>query len=125
MLTKLENKTVCIEDYDDIKKNPNDLLNRIYVFLNVDPDFTSPIKNHKINAASTNIGRLKMLNLFNKVFLRLKLFRIGNYINQLNQKKLSVLDRNTQKMLLEKHYINEICELETILNRDLSSWKSF
>jgi hypothetical protein len=112
--------------YDDYRKQPQDVLKKLYVYLGVDPakaDLSVALK--RSNEARTGV--------FDKAIpagsLKVKLRRLLKYLgihSSLKNMLTKPSDRKPgehEKKILSAFYLREIEELEKTLNLDLSHWK--
>lgn len=109
--------------YDDLEKDPDSFLRTVYSFLGVDTGHRSPVIANKVNAANTKMGKSRQLYFAYRIFMRLGLFGIASRLERLNTARLPEMAPETRRELLEKHYHEDICGLESPLNRDLGAWK--
>jgi len=124
--------------FDDLKKNPEQFLKEIEIFLGIKEYIPENI-NKKSNV--TGVYHYKYMNGFmyktrrtirryNSNFLikcirLLRLNKLYSYVITNNVKPFDIkpkLDINT-KNKLTKHFTDDINKLEGLLNRDLSNWK--
>jgi hypothetical protein len=122
---KTENIKIIL--LDDLKNDFHNTLYTLFQFLNVDTSITKHIKGEVKNIYSKN--RLKPLfNLVGKE----KVYKAGKIIPKSIRKKLIDIIRVQQTkpvMTMEDRlfayhiFKNDIEELETMLNRNLSAWK--
>lgn len=121
---------------DDVKKDPLNVVQGVYKFLGVNPDFKPPSLNKRINTAfqvkHSSIKDLShiILVLIDKLGfdeLRLKILE-----SQKSQKLYTLINKKPAEYppmseeLRKKCtdiYLEDITNLEKLLNRDLSAWK--
>lgn len=117
------NQQLHIELYDNLESQPLQFIKKIYSFLGVNDNFHPSSLETRVNRIifpqlQEYLAKLGLHRLVEFV----KATKLGELIkenyNSSNRKKLRIdLNRHKQDFTLE------ICELETILNRDLSHWK--
>jgi len=139
---------ILILFFEDIKKNPKDVIQRIYKFLEVDSTFLPTSVQKKVNPTGSRRKRVKLpiLNSLaykiwdwaerrcfsEKFFTKTGLRKTGRRIILKNKESyksekpektsLSELSKET-KQYLDSLYKEDIEDLEKLLNRDLNSWK--
>ncbi len=119
--------------YDDLCQDPMKLLQEIFKYIRVDTNFIPNIKiKHNKGAVPKNIFVQVLVqrpNILRKVFRNFSaLFfplhirqRIRNSIINHNLRKILPMDSDIRRSLLE-FYRSDIIKLQTLMNRDLSSW---
>lgn len=121
---------------DDIKNDAQKTISEIYGFLGVDKDFVPPSLEVKVNAAFkprsdfvkkvVNVS-LNALDILHLDALRLKIFEsqplqdIYSFFNKTPTQYPPLTDELRQKGI--DIFIDDITKLESLINRDLSSWK--
>lgn len=123
--------------YEDIKLDLQKLLKEIFTFLNVDNSFvcdlsvryneSGMIKNKFINNIVGGNGKLQ--TFFKSISPSLYNTAKNNmlaqkFINQLRSKNLEKpkIDPKIEQFLTHEVYKDDILKLQTLINRDLSSW---
>jgi Sulfotransferase family len=112
--------------YDDYRKQPQDVLKKLYVFLGVDPtkaDLSVALK--RSNEARTGVFDKAIPSGSLKVKLR-RFFKSIGIHSSLKNMLTKPSDRKVgeqEKKILSGFYLHEIEELEKTLNLDLSLWK--
>lgn len=122
---------------EDISNNPDQVLAKLYHFLNIDSTFKPPVKNKKINIARTYRSR-KIDSIYRSLKKTLHKYTHKNIIkwikylnihslienyNSIAQDKKSIPPMTeTTRINLEKIFVTDINELETLINHDLSNW---
>lgn len=109
--------------YDDLP-NARDFLRKIYRFLNVDEGFDSPLLNQKLGSTEILKSSNSLSYYLYRTLRRLGFYRSSKFIYERAKKPTVSLDRELRRNLLQKYYGHEIQELESILGRDLSSWRN-
>ncbi len=117
-------ENILIILYDELKKDPEQYLKRVYKFLGVNTEFRSPLIKNKINAASSKAGKFHALYWLDRIFVKTGLFKIAKLVNNLNKKtKVESVSTKTREMLLERYFLEDIEKLEEMIQMDLSEWK--
>lgn len=123
--------------FDDIVSKPKEVLENLYQYLGVDPNYKPAFLNTAINSAfktkstlfkNTVHITLKLIDKLKLDHLRLKIFEsqllqdIYTFLNKKPTKnpKLNSSDRQIALDLFSE----DINNLEKLINRDLTSWKS-
>jgi len=122
--------------YEDIKTDPKKFMKKIYEFLKVDTNFVSPDLYQRINPSY--VPRNQMFAKFKKKVLEfikktlnynfiklLKKTKLNELINKRNIKETNncELYKNDKKKL-HKIFQNSIINLEVLINRDLTIWRT-
>lgn len=113
--------------FDEMEKDKAGFLRRVYEFLEVDPDFESPIPlDHKVNTAASkpSLGKSKWLYYSSKIARRLHLSRLSHRLEEMNTKKLPDMNPQTRKWLVEDIYKMHNKKLEMLIGVDLNKWNS-
>ena len=119
---------------EDLKKRPDLVVKDLYRFVGVDENFIPPNLYHKENASKKASSILYyQMHLFSRKLVSLG---GGKIVKWLRDKKLNKLLRNVftrpytypsmsekDEKWLKSQFLEDICQLEKLLNRDLSSWK--
>ena len=115
-------KNIEILFFEDLTKDTNRFMNKVYDFLNLDPLQHHADEKENVSA----MIKSDWLRQFNSKF------RISKYIpkklNTLLKKQLSTtkfpeLSREDKFFLYSKYFKNDIENLESLLQADLSSWR--
>jgi len=121
---------------DDIKNNPQNVIENLYTFLKVDNTFQpTSLKRKKNTAVRTRfkflkiggyhllkiLENLKMKGTHNKLGRNRLLYSIYRKINLVSY-KYPFLEGETKK-ILKNYFRNDIEKLEKLIQRDLSIWK--
>ena len=127
LLKQIDFKNLHIVFLDDIIDNPEKSFNNILTFLNLKKD-KKIILSHENKAKQVNFFFMSYLVGLG-VYLKKKL--IGNRktniaakirkLNTYNKKNKEISDDLRNEM--KKYFYNDICLLEKLTNRNLSSWK--
>lgn len=118
---------VLILLFDELVEKTRDLCSKVYRFLGVDDSFRPEIKVYneagKIMSLTTNLYNpfflIKILNsiMNGKVIYKLKNLPSNYFI--ISNKSINPTTANK----LRSEYLNDICILEKLIGKDLSSWK--
>lgn len=110
--------------FDDLKKDPNGFLQKIFNFLDVDASFTPSLTDLKVNAASTKgpLAKSKVLWYLHRAFIRLNIIQPAKFIEKINDNPLPVMDRKTKEWLVNDIYKEKNIKLANLLRIDLSDW---
>jgi hypothetical protein len=121
--------------YSDIKNNSEQVLNRIYSFLEVHQGFLPDLVDRKINKQRkirskqlAEVGKLTQFfydrginfDLLRRTGIHKKLVDLYNFVNR-KEKKYPPLKDKTRKMLID-YYKSDIRKLEELIDQDLSHW---
>ncbi len=110
--------------YDELKKDSEQYLKRVYQFLGVNTEFQSPLIENTINAASSKSGKFYALYWLDRLLIKTGLFKIAKSVDSINKKtKTETASIKTREMLLEKYFLEDIEKLEEMIQMDLSEWK--
>ena len=110
--------------FDEIVKNPANFLKKIYTFLEVDPNFISPLSKEQINAADSKKHLSKNLYLYyaQRILFKAGLVKLSHNLAAKNKSKIPKMLPETRKWLAEQIYFDHNRNLEKLLNIDLSHW---
>ena len=114
---------------EDLKNDTSAILEDIYSFLEVDEKFKTDVSiKHNESGTPNNIFSKFLLsrnNIFSTVIRELmKRFIPRNLLEKVASKSLermSILEKD--EIALKPYFFNDICKLEKLINKDLSSWK--
>lgn len=141
-------KSILVILYDDVLNDPNNVMKKLYTFLNVDSSYVPEIVKKKINVTASNKVHLLFVTRFiNNIRSKLKQSGLKNIVTpfarligvtfavkkilQINSNNSDVvlkeykkesLDQDSQKELINFFQIDIRC-LEKFIGRDLSAWK--
>lgn len=141
-LKYFDTKDILILIYEQVKKDPESQIKKIYEFLEInDRNFIPPSLHKKINTAGTAkwpllnyflvhteyfLKRAKMesiLKLLDRTGIRKAIYNFGVFVNRKPYRTYPELDKKIEKELYAL-FKNDIQELENILDNNLSVWKS-
>lgn len=120
--------------FDDIKNQPLNVARQMYRFLGARDDFKPSILEERINKSKALKSQAlhkaahKTLKLTETYFKPLFEWLNGNSLVYRLYKNLNIREKDyapmgpTLKLKLNEFYKKDICQLETLLDRDLSSW---
>ena len=127
-------KNIHIILFDDIKKNPEDVVKNLYSFLEVDPHFRPEKLSKALNKrVGVNIRFIQIYIPKIKQFFRqyillrtfLKYFGVFfflRFFSKLNSRKpIQIIDKKSENYL-KNYYINDLRILENIVGREVSHW---
>jgi len=128
-------KNMCILIKEDIDKNPEAELKKVYSFLEVDPDYTPPILNKPVNQGivpkfpSLEVLKIRLFDTLNKKAPQLIVYshklRLGEMYRRLNSDKrpdrFKIEDEVMEKLFADYH--DEVLHIERFLGRTLDAWK--
>ena len=114
---------------EDLKNDTSATLEDIYSFLEVDEKFKTDVSiKHNESGMPNNIFSNFLLsrnNIFSTVIRELmKRFIPRDLLEKVASKSLermSILEKD--EIALKPYFFNDICKLENLINKDLSSWK--
>jgi len=114
---------------EDLKNDTFATLEDIYSFLEVDTKFNTDVSiKHNESGKPNNLFSKFLLsrnNIFSTVIRELmKWFIPRNLLEKVASKSLermSILEKD--EIALKPYFFNDICKLEKLINKDLSSWK--
>ena len=109
--------------FNELKTDPNKLLERIYKFIGVSDSFQAPFTKTKINTSKFHgsNGRSKLLLIVWKICQRLKLKKIAfkiEKINSIDQPKISDNDKEELIRLYKEYNL----KLEKVVSFNISDW---
>lgn len=108
--------------FEEMVEDPVATFKEIHKFLGVDTNFIPPLRDIKINSASSKLGRSRLLYYTSKAFYRIvRIPFLSSRIDSVNARQLPDIHPVTQQKLREK-YAPHVSELEAMLNKDLSVW---
>ncbi len=130
-------ENILVLTFDELKANPLTTIQKTYKFLGVDSDFIPKNLKIKVNQAFTikykfikDITHVTLVIINNLRFdwLRIKIFEsrtLQKIYTAINKKpgKYPPMNSETRKKCIEI-YREDISNLEKLLDRDLSSWKT-
>jgi len=129
---------ILILFYEQVKNEPQNTVRRVFQFLNIAPDFQPDFK------ILNQTGNVRIQWLQKLVFNqnKIKKFIVKNFLDFLmplhkrTKLKLRLKEWNTkgspavsteefaeERKVLRRLFLEDICELEVLLKKDLSSWK--
>ncbi len=122
--------------FDDIRDHPAKTISELYHFLGVDHEFLPPGLTHQENVRH-GVHSLRLAGLMRGIrhlirphlisrqrLKRLGLFKLGKWINHVNSTPASATSQdNSGESFLQAYYQQDIELLESILGKDLSTWK--
>lgn len=141
-LDKFPKKNIKIIIYEDINKNPLEVIKALYEFLEVDSSFIPKKINEKINV-SKQLKSNNLKNAFNvlsKIYRKLETSFLGGIlvflkrktkINELLWKRtkgeekkeiIERMDEKTRRKILD-FYLEDIEKTEKLIGRNLKEWK--
>jgi hypothetical protein len=126
---------ILIMLFDDLEKNPEQFIEKVYRFLNIDVTFKPSVLSARINVAKEPRSRL-----LNKIAIKTSLMlrkwdMLGPYYKIRNSKLLQKIlfsepyAKNYPSMTgfarkrLEQEYMEQISGLSDLIKRDLSHWR--
>jgi hypothetical protein len=114
--------------FEELANEPLGVLKKTFQFLNVDDTFVPQIKVHNPAGGILSIPLFwKDTGLFIKtcqfVFSKNLIKKIPHLIRNFGRKPPPPIDTSTAKKLRNKFY-EDICQLERLIGKDLSAWKS-
>lgn len=126
---------ILIMLFDDLVKNPEQFIEKVYRFLNIDVTFKPSVLNTRVNVAKKPRSRfLNKISIKTSLLLR-KGDMLGPYYKIRNSKLLQKIlfsksyeenypsmSTSTRRRLLEE-YSNQIKGLSYLIKRDLSHWE--
>jgi hypothetical protein len=129
-------KNMCVMIYEDIKKDPQLFMKKIYAFLDVRDNFTSRLLHEKINPSyvprsqvlervmskvSSKLKHLKGGNIF-KSLKRVGINKVIRGMNRNDRDNVPVLKHDERKKLFQ-YFGDSIIKLEKLLEREIPEWK--
>lgn len=127
-------KNIHIILFDDIKKNPEDVVKNLYTFLEVDhhfrPEKLSKALNKRVGVnirfIQIYIPKIKqffrqyiLLRTFLKYFGVFFVIRLFSKLN--SREPIQIIDKKSENYL-KNYYINDLRILENIVGREVSHW---
>ncbi|MGF1491702.1 MAG: sulfotransferase [Microcoleaceae cyanobacterium] len=128
-LERFDRSQIKIYLYEDFVADSDGLIRDCFEFLEVDPDFT-PDTSRKVNASgfTKNKALHSFLRQPNPIKEMVKLIlptqlgrQIKTYLHNKNLEKPQ-LSGELKKQLVEDYFYDDIIELQTLIERDLSDW---
>ena len=112
--------------FDDIKKNPEDLLKKIYAFLEVDTEHISPLLNFEINSAKSrpSIGKNPLIYYSYRVIKKLGLKQLAYKVEKFNKIEYPPMNPDTKKWLVKEMYQDKNRQLQDLIGIDNSHWNN-
>lgn len=108
--------------YDDLKRDPKGLLRAVYDHVGVQTWYEEQLVEQTVNGSASKVGRSLLAYGFYRGVLRIGLYGMAKRIDCWNRGTVQEMNPSTRTMLLEKHYLAEIQELQDMLGRDLTEW---
>jgi len=134
---------ILVVIFDDLKKDPNKFISKIYRFLGVKDSFTPSIIKEKVNETGSIVmkypnlmrliftikAKIESYRLTEKIFKKIspRLYSIFRKIHPRNKKKANYkfkkppMKEKTRKRL-KKIYMKDIKKIEQLIGKDLSLW---
>ncbi len=129
-LTKINPQNILFITLDEIKTNPDKVYNNLLSFLYLSPktlqsyDVINPKKVRKYPALSSFFIKLTQLKKSLGIKGGLGLASAINKRNVSYHKEIHSTEKKELQQILKEHFYDDICLLETLVNKDLSHWKS-
>lgn len=126
---------ILILIYEDINKNPLAFIQKIYKFIEVDPNFiprqslrkkineSRIVKSVRVEKILYKTASLISRTGLHKLWWKIKNSWVMDFILQQNKKSTNIKINEKTREFLKKYYKNDIKELEKIINRKLTEWR--
>ena len=119
---------VLIILFEELANEPLGVLKKTFQFLEVDDMFVPQIKVHNLGGGILSIPLFwkdtgLFLKTFQFVFSKNLIKKIPHLIRNFGRKPPQPIDTVTAKKLRNKFY-EDICQLERLIGKDLSTWKN-
>lgn len=110
--------------YDDLLADSDRLLTTVYEFLEVDPEFESPLADFQMNSAfsTARTGKFVGFWLLHRIFFWTGFYKLSEYFEKINRTDLDGWPEGYRQWLAQKYQQANI-ELGQFLDRDLSAWR--
>ena len=114
--------------FEELVSEPLSVVKKTFNFLDVDDTIVPEIMVHNQAGAILSIPRFwqdteLLLKTFQFVFSRNLIKKVPHLLRNIGRKPPKPINPATAKML-RKRFCADICQLERLIGRDLSSWKS-
>jgi hypothetical protein len=112
--------------YDDMKKDSDGFLKDIYSFLEVDPDYVSPLQGAVINSAKTrpSSGKNPVMYYTSKVVKKLGLASVAYHLETSNKIEYPSMNPDTKEWLVNEVYSEKNKRLQALIKKDISHWNT-
>jgi hypothetical protein len=110
--------------FDEMKNDPALFMQCIYDFLGVDTNFQSDLTHQKLNSSASINSKSRLLYFIYRALLRMDLFKLSRSVDTVNRTQRQAIRPDTRESLIKEIFLEDIIELESMLGRDLSSWKT-
>ena len=112
--------------YDELQNDPETYYRKILEFLGADTSFVPETVRYRINAAGGKPRNAKSTSLYwlHRATRRIGLKTLSSAIDAVNTKPLPKMAESTRSELLNTVYGESICNLERLLDADLSVWRN-
>lgn len=125
---KFSKEQISIHLFDDLKSNPNTVIEKVFTFLEIEKTFTPDYsyknvsKNPKVKVLQNIVsGKSTTRFLAKKVFPQSFRSNVAAKIRNWNSKEFPPMNEEVRSHLLT-NYKEDILNLQDLLNRDLSHW---
>lgn len=110
--------------YDDLLTDSGGLLKTAYEYLDVDPNFESPLADFQMNSAFSTARSGKFVGywLLHRIFFWMRLYKLSEYFEKINRIEADGWPEGYREWLAQQYQQPNI-ELGKFLNRDLSAWR--
>jgi hypothetical protein len=121
-------------DLEDVKQTPDKVLNELYTFLGVDPDFRPSSMTNKSNPARATkwvalrkltgkIHRTLIIAGFSRLIIVLKKTGIGKLINRLNSQPIQITSlSDDDKNFIRSKLCDDIAKFSQLRGKDYADW---
>jgi len=107
--------------YEELKQDPYGGFQTLYRFLGVDEEFESPWASVQVNAASKMLGKFKVLDLLQRVFMKTSISSVARVFGRSNINSIPPMQEYTRKQL-EEEFDESNRRLAVLLGRNLDIW---
>jgi hypothetical protein len=109
-----------------MKKDSDGFLKNIYSFLEVDPDYVSPLQGAVINSAKTrpSSGKNPVMYYTSKVVKKLGLASVAYHLETSNKIEYPSMNPDTKEWLVNEVYSEKNKRLQALIKKDISHWNT-
>ena len=111
--------------FDDIEEQPEEVLESVYSYLDLESIACSPLVYTRINSAYSkkHEGKSFLFWYLHRAFFKMKFFKAAEVFEQFNYDEKQEISAEVKEHLCQNYYAERINQLEEFLQRDLTSWR--
>ncbi len=111
--------------FDDIEERPEEVLESVYSYLDLESIESSLLTHTRINSAYSkkHEGKSFLYWYLHRAFFKMKFFKAAEVFERLNYDEKQEISAEVKEYLYQNYYAEGINQLEEFLQRDLTSWR--